>query len=158
MLGVHAPHNPAHTWRDFSVHIATIVLGLLIAIGLEQSVETVHNRHARHQLLEDVHEELESNQMKDRMTQESLASLRVYLASLNHVLMEKRSGKAVSIDPALDTRRAMSPLYGSSMSAWESAKESGRAALLPSKQIRLYDRFEMQLGYRRDAITAFEQA
>ncbi len=39
MLDVHPPEHTPHTWRDFFLHIATIVIGLLIAIGLEQSVE-----------------------------------------------------------------------------------------------------------------------
>ncbi len=45
MLDVHPPHHAANSWRDFFVHIATIVLGLLIAIGLEQAVEYIHHRH-----------------------------------------------------------------------------------------------------------------
>jgi hypothetical protein len=42
MLEVHAPHESIHTWKGFFVHIATIVIGLLIAVGLEQAVETIH--------------------------------------------------------------------------------------------------------------------
>jgi hypothetical protein len=45
MLDIHPPEHAAHTWRDFFIHIATIVVGLLIAIGLEQSVEALHHRH-----------------------------------------------------------------------------------------------------------------
>jgi hypothetical protein len=45
MLDVHPAHHAANSWKEFSVHIATIVLGLLIAIGLEQAVE--HIRHRR---------------------------------------------------------------------------------------------------------------
>ncbi len=45
MLDVHPAHHAATTWRDFFIHIATIVLGLLIAIGLEQTVEFIHIRH-----------------------------------------------------------------------------------------------------------------
>jgi hypothetical protein len=45
MLDVHAPHEPLHTWRGFFIHIATIVIGLLIAIGLEQTVEFFHHRN-----------------------------------------------------------------------------------------------------------------
>jgi len=44
MLDVHAPHNTVHTWKDFFVHLGTIAIGLLIAIGLEQSVEALHHR------------------------------------------------------------------------------------------------------------------
>jgi len=43
MLDVHPPHEAAHTWKDFLIHIATIVIGLLIAIGLEQTVEAIHH-------------------------------------------------------------------------------------------------------------------
>lgn len=45
MLDVHPPHQAAHSWKDFLIHIATIVIGLLIAIGLEQSVEWVHHHN-----------------------------------------------------------------------------------------------------------------
>src|SRR5580693_4130639 len=45
MLDVHPAHHAATTWRDFFVHIATIVLGLIIAVGLEQTVEFFHHRH-----------------------------------------------------------------------------------------------------------------
>ena len=45
MLDVHPPDKSTHTWKDFFIHIATIVIGLLIAIGLEQTVEYFHHRH-----------------------------------------------------------------------------------------------------------------
>jgi hypothetical protein len=45
MLDVHAPHAGIHTWSAFLIHIATIVIGLLIAVGLEQTVEYFHHRN-----------------------------------------------------------------------------------------------------------------
>jgi hypothetical protein len=60
MLDVHVPH-PTHTWRDFFIHIATITVGLLIAVGLEQTVEYFHHLHQRRQLEEDLRVEAESN-------------------------------------------------------------------------------------------------
>ena len=45
MLDVHPAHHAATTWRDFFIHIATIVIGLLIAVGLEQTVEYIHHHH-----------------------------------------------------------------------------------------------------------------
>ena len=44
ILDVHPPHEAVHTWKDFFIHIITIVIGLLIAIGLEQTVERFHHR------------------------------------------------------------------------------------------------------------------
>ncbi len=45
MLDVHPPGEPIHTRKGFVLHIATIVIGLLIALGLEQTVEYLHHRH-----------------------------------------------------------------------------------------------------------------
>ena len=59
MLDVHAPHEPMHTWRGFFIHMAAIVVGLLIAISLEQMVEFLHHREQRRQLLEDLRREAE---------------------------------------------------------------------------------------------------
>jgi hypothetical protein len=41
MLGVHPLHHAASTWRDFFIHIISIVIGLLVAIDLEQTVEAI---------------------------------------------------------------------------------------------------------------------
>ena len=57
MLDVHPPHAPPHTWKDFFIHIATICVGLLIAVGLEQTVEWIHHRHQLHQLEQDLQTE-----------------------------------------------------------------------------------------------------
>jgi hypothetical protein len=42
MLEIHPAHHAASTWREFFIHIATIVLGLLIAVGLEQMEKYFH--------------------------------------------------------------------------------------------------------------------
>lgn len=52
MLDVHPPHQAAHTWKDFFIHIATIVVGLIIAVGLEQMVEAIHDNHLRAEIRE----------------------------------------------------------------------------------------------------------
>src|ERR1700722_5601661 len=61
MLDVHPAHHAANTWRDFFIHITTIVLGLLIAIGLEQTVEALHRAPERTGLAEDIHPEAQPN-------------------------------------------------------------------------------------------------
>ncbi len=44
-MDVHAPHKPIHSIKEFLVHLLAITIGLLIALGLESSVEWVHHRH-----------------------------------------------------------------------------------------------------------------
>ncbi len=61
MLDVHPPHGPTHTWKDFFIHIATIVCGLIIAVGIEQTVEHFHHLHQLHRLEEALDQEIEQN-------------------------------------------------------------------------------------------------
>jgi hypothetical protein len=61
MLDVHPPPNPPPTWRDFLIHIATIVVGLIIAVGLEQLVERIHLHYELTETREALQHELESN-------------------------------------------------------------------------------------------------
>ena len=45
MLNVHPAQHAASSWKEFFIHIATIVVGLLIAVSLEQTAELIHHRH-----------------------------------------------------------------------------------------------------------------
>ena len=89
MLDVHPAHHAASTWRDFFIHIATIVIGLLIAIGLEQTVEHFHHRHlaqeARKQLLIERNQNETSNDYNIFTTERHQVDLRRDLAILRAV-------------------------------------------------------------------------
>src|ERR1035441_4939530 len=61
MLDFHPPHEALHTWKGFFIHIATIVIGLCIAVGLEQTVEFFHHRHQVAETREALRVERESN-------------------------------------------------------------------------------------------------
>jgi hypothetical protein len=61
MLDVHPPHTSTHTWSDFFIHMVSICLGLLIAIGLEQSVEYIHHRHQVSETRRALEEERQEN-------------------------------------------------------------------------------------------------
>jgi hypothetical protein len=61
MLDVHAPHGAVHTWKDFFIHLGTIAIGLLIAIGLEQSVEALHHHRQAREMALKLHRESTDN-------------------------------------------------------------------------------------------------
>ena len=44
-MEVHPPDHPLRTWGDFWIHLGTITIGLLIALGLEATVEWAHRVH-----------------------------------------------------------------------------------------------------------------
>lgn len=45
MREIHPAAHVAHGWREFLVHIATIAIGLLLALGLEKLGEYLHYRN-----------------------------------------------------------------------------------------------------------------
>jgi len=63
MLDVHAPHETIDTWKAFFIHLATIVIGLLIAVGLEQTVEYFHHRQQVAEIRRSLAEERRINEV-----------------------------------------------------------------------------------------------
>lgn len=61
MIEVHPPEEKIHGFRDFLLHLFTITIGLLIALGLEAAVESWHHHQLRIEASENVHQELEHN-------------------------------------------------------------------------------------------------
>jgi hypothetical protein len=61
LLDVHSIHAPVRAWRDFFLQIATIVVGLCIAVGIQQTVEFVHHRHQLAELRQTLRLEREDN-------------------------------------------------------------------------------------------------
>ena len=48
-MHIHRP-KPLHGWRDILLEIGVIVVGIVIAVGLEQAVEFFHHQHQREKL------------------------------------------------------------------------------------------------------------
>jgi hypothetical protein len=146
MLDVHAPHQLVHTRRDFFVHIATIVIGLLIAVGLEQSIEALHHRNQRSELEAEMHAVLESDVKLDDEDLKKLAGFRAYLAELRAAIQARLGSQLLPAAPAVDDGRMALLLIYPSLAPYEAAKENGTAALLPTDRLRLYSR----ISYARD--------
>jgi hypothetical protein len=59
-MHIHLPKVP-HSWREFLKEYAIIVLGVLTALGLEQAVESIHERNLAHEAQEAIHEEIQAD-------------------------------------------------------------------------------------------------
>jgi hypothetical protein len=62
VIDIHPPHEAAHSWRDIFIHLATITVGLFIALSLEGCVEWQHHRHLVHEARENIRTEMQDNQ------------------------------------------------------------------------------------------------
>lgn len=130
MLDVHPAHHAAATWRDFFVHIATIVLGLIIAVGLEQTVEYFHHRHQARETRDNIQSEIATNLSILQDNQKLLAASQQQLAK-NLDLLNSNS----SDDQILPQLGVVWILHRRHDAAWNAAKIDGSLALIPPSQI-----------------------
>jgi len=136
MLDVHPPHHAAQGWKDFFIHIATIVVGLLIAIGLEQTVEYFHHRDQLHQLQEDLHEECIRN-LNITLSNIKVSELRRSAGAALYAELLKPAPERRSIDPpAGNSMRYVKPAYA----VWTVAQQSGTLGLMPREQAQRFVR------------------
>lgn len=61
MIEVHPPMKRMHGVGEFFLHLFTITVGLLIALGLEHAASTVHHRHQREQAETTIRQEMREN-------------------------------------------------------------------------------------------------
>jgi hypothetical protein len=166
MLDVHAVHSPVHTWRDFLVHIATITIGLLIAIALEQCVESLHHLHQRRQLQDDLLEEAKRN--RDILTTD--LELESQLPWFRNVIAATRPAQgsaqsSVSLPPtpcipgtigANGTDASLrSKYFAPSDAVWATARDAGLIIRLPVAEARMYARLAHNYALQESARDRF---
>jgi hypothetical protein len=143
MLDVHPAHHAASTWRDFFIHIATIVIGLVIAVALEQTVEAVQHSIERRELIADFHRECEAN---NKMIEANLAIFNVDLDRKNGIAGTIRQARSVNgiVTAVVPPRQYLADWQLPSHTVWTVAKSNGKAALLPDNLAQVYDRVDLQ--------------
>jgi hypothetical protein len=139
MLDVHPPRAAAHTWQDFLIHILTISVGLLIAIGLEQTVEYFHHRHQVAETREALRVERDEN---IRAFAESVREFHRQTAALiNNIIVlryiQQHPGTPEARLPGILVWHAIPGSY--SDSAWKTAQQSNVTALMPQDEVRHND-------------------
>jgi hypothetical protein len=137
MIDIHPPEEPIHGWKTYLLHMSTIVLGLLIAIGLEQSVEAIHISHERQELRDSLRHESQ-NALADATQTEQTENDPLRWISARISLVER----ALDTHQPLPTQLPRKPhVVSSSMPndpAWGAAKSSGLLSLLSQEEVEVY--------------------
>ncbi len=153
MLDVHPPHSTPHGWRDFSIHIATITLGLLIALGLEGTLEAIHHRHLVREARENIRRELEENRRLAKSdvgyVRENGDLMKANIATLGAML------KSLTL-PVHGQLRYNFQWSGFTQSAWLAARDSGALTYMPISEVQNYsDCYTQQEIVNREAVDIF---
>ncbi len=120
-MDVHPPHQPIHSWRDFFLHLITITIGLLIALGLEGVVEWSHHRHLVHEARATIRHELAGNAKTAAQDAQWLREDEQRLQQDIGTLLSLRSGKKLE-HAKLEYEESWNSM---SDSAWQTAHSSG---------------------------------
>ena len=136
MLDVHPAHHAANSWKEFFVHIATIVLGLLIAVGLEQTVEYIHHRRQIAETREALAIERKINIMDfTSQTAEFRRIVPILQTDLAVFLyLQKHPGAPSAQWPGKLSFGALAIFYNDS--AWTTAQQNNILSLMPATEVR----------------------
>jgi hypothetical protein len=135
VIDVHPPLEPIHGWRDFFLHLATITIGLLIALSLEGCVEWQHHRHLVHEAEASLRAEIQSNEsglksiLGDVHQQQSILKQDV-------VILDQMIN-----DPKAHPHQHMSigyRLVGFDDVSWKTAQNTGALAYMPYARAQEY--------------------
>jgi hypothetical protein len=144
-MEVHPPDHPIHTMKDFLIHMATIVLGLLIALGLEESVKA-YERHETH------------TKLKERIRKEAKSNVELLNRNLTTRLPDQRWIHSVILTlikakPENGVFKIRLPIGSPGVSifdtvelpsrgVWTVAKTNGEVALLGLDEAKAYNRLD----------------
>jgi hypothetical protein len=140
MIEVHPPHENVHTWRQFLIHIAAITIGLLMAIGLEQTVVYFHHRHQLQEARRELADELESNR---RVVGINLEATRKVMAELDAdmALLRAAQTSPASQSPAPIGSKLIYGLgnfYWPKDATWQAVKQNGSLGLMAHDELHYY--------------------
>jgi hypothetical protein len=146
MLDVHVPHEAAHTWKDFFIHLATIVIGLLIAVGLAQTVEYFHHRHQVAEIRRSLAEERRINEVIFTSASSEFRRYAPILAGSLQTLVYLRAhpGAAPSQWPGRFSFYMLSIRFQDS--AWKTALQSAALEYMPRAEVGAYSELYARLA------------
>jgi len=146
MLDVHAPHQTVHSWKDFLVHIAAISIGLLIAVGLEQTVELFHHRHQVAEIRRSLADERRINEVIfTSACNEFRRYAPILLGSLQTLTyLRNHPGASPSQWPGRFSFYMLTIHFQDS--AWKTALQSAALEYMPRAEVRTYSDMYVRLA------------
>ena len=137
MIEVHPPNEPVHSWRDFLIHLATITIGLLIALSLEGCVEFWHHRSLVHEAEASMQIEIEANA---RELQRALEDVRKEQDSLkNDIAVMKK----IIANPKVPNKEDMTVNFRIRKFddvSWKTSQSTGALSYMPYERAQEYAR------------------
>lgn len=144
MLDVHAPHERIHGFRDFLLHLLTITIGLLIALGLEGLVEMRHHHQLREEADSNMRREIEDNRKELAAVHAAVVKQREDLKNVLAYVQARSNNQSRKTNELNVNFR-----FGTFKSAsWSTASATGALSFMDYSHVQKYaDAYELQTEF-----------
>jgi uncharacterized damage-inducible protein DinB len=149
-MEIHHPESPIHSTKEFLFHMFTVVLGILIALGMEGIVEWAHHRALVREARQNIATEIRKNK---ETVDTDIAEIRKREEELNHVIETMR---LLEKDPGsfkhgfLGFHVVNHDLYST---AWQTATVSGAVTYMKYNELIRYT----DVYLTQQAFTGFQE-
>jgi hypothetical protein len=142
MLDVHPPHRPAMNLKEFFLHLVTITVGLLIALGIERIADWRHHVNQVAEARAMLHDEIERN-VKDideaiQTIQQERKDMEANLEAMSAIQSSKKGFTSGHIS----LKAVISPTT-LRVTSWRTAQQTGVLAYMPYDEAQLFTEIYM---------------
>ena len=134
MIDVHPPNHGISGIRDFLIHLLTITIGLLIALGLEALVEASHHRHLRREADANIRQEIRDNQHELAATRAAISQENKNLTDVM-AFLRRRITHQPSNAHSLSLSYTLGTMHDSS---WRTASSTGALSYMDYPEVKRY--------------------
>jgi len=133
-MEIHAPHKPISSVKEFFIHIFTITVGILIALGLEQAATAYHHHelaeNARANILSELRDNARSLDAHLKNVEKREEEHRQTLAVLD-ILIARKPISEFSMNLGFDVPTLLS-------TSWNTAESTGALAYMDYSDVKRF--------------------
>ena len=144
MLDVHPPHEEMHGFKDFLLHLLTITIGLLIALGLEGYAEHWRQRELKKDADTKLRQEIRDNAQEIVLVHNANASEQENLKRIVDFLNARKKNEPYDTHQL----RLDFTMGGLKSASWKTAAATGALGFMEYDQVQRYSAvYELQDKY-----------
>lgn len=151
MGNIRPAHRLPRHWRDFSVQIVAIAIGLLLALALDRTVGYFHERHQLAQARRDLRMEIQQNRSAWVKNVAEVQRIRKELAMDLRIIqgLQSKSPLPAKFDYSVGFHAAFD-------GSWQAVRQNGSLSLMPNDELQTYVWFHEILTSLMETIHAVE--
>lgn len=136
-MDIHPPYGPIHSFKDFVLHLLTVILGILIALSLEGLIEWRHHRSLAEEARSNLTVEIRENR---QLLTGGLAAapdaehrLKATIETIEAYRKNHRDDRTSKLDWSFG-------LFPLSATAWSTAASTGALGYMDYSEVQAYTR------------------